>query len=195
MSMRLPEPFERALAPMRRVRLRPAARIHAAIRSVCGTLEAMELCEDTVVGFVDRALEAYGLQNQPAEAEKVLRAAIREALGTESLRLAVAPQLSVTRAERRWDFKELDNRTAPRCEVDWAPKAMRFPRPVTERPAPGQWDLRRRKRFVRAACPGNHDSRDPAMDHARVSALLRNIGKGESDGGDGPPDGGQPARI
>jgi len=197
MSIRLPESFERAIAPMRRVRLAPSERIDASLKAICKLLKDLEVAEPMVAAFMERALEAYGVKESREKAEAELRTALAATLSPELLRVSAIQPMPVTRTERCWDLKELDNRTPLRREADWAPKAIRFPRPVAERPATGKVDFLRTQRFEAVAANASLSQGGFArgMNSVRMAELLRNMGKGMPDGGAEPPDGGQPARI
>lgn len=195
MSKRLPEPLERAFAPLRRKDLNHAGRVHACLSALHGALLAMEWDEALIHRFLDRALVAYDRRDG---IESTLRGLLIEVAGTGSgLGRSALTAAAQPRSEKsgRWDLKELDNRIAPANESHRALKSFRFSRPAADRMAPNQVNLRRRKAFETNHAAQDADSMNWNLDRDTVDRLLRNIGKGLPDFGPEPPGGGQPALL
>lgn len=195
MSKRLPEPLERAFAPLRRKDLDHAGRVHACLSALHGALLAMEWEEAHIFRFLDRALVAYEMRDR---VESTLRGILFDVAGAGA-KFARAPMAATAqpRSEKsdQWDLKELDNRLAPVNETLRTPKPFRFSRPMADRMPRRQINLRQRKAFETNASTQDADSMNWNLDRDTVDQLLRNIGKGLPDFGPEPPGGGQPALL
>lgn len=193
MSKRLPEPLERAFAPLRRKDLDAAGRVNACLSALHGALLAMEWDEARIHRFLDEALVVYGMRDG---IEATLRALLLQVAGGPLVKATLTDKLQPRSAQSgRWDLKELDNRIAPIGEGPGAPKPFRFSRPVADRTPRRQIDLRQRKAFETTLSAQNADSMNWNLDRDTVDRLLRNIGKGLPDFGPEPPGGGQPALL